>query len=234
MNRARTTALIATPLTLITGTVIGLSTLDDTNTPDTEDTSASSTTKSPAPDGWTRDQADRTTTPPSSYSRPPVSTTPPVAPADPTSKRGNVIAEIGQSGEITGTDGETLLTFTIESIDTDPTCTDAYYKYGSHKPENGHLISVQLNVQTAQLDSDYMSISGSDFSYVDPAGTTHTEVYTIATYSCLDEPDQFTRDSLSSGSNYTGTIVLDVTQPAGTLVFEPYWITSTGGWEVTF
>jgi hypothetical protein len=54
-----------------------------------------------------------------------------------------------------------------------------------------------------------------------------------STYSCLDDGQEFTSDTLGPGQMYVGAIVLDVPAATGTLVLDPSWGQS-GGWEYGF
>jgi hypothetical protein len=55
----------------------------------------------------------------------------------------------------------------------------------------------------------------------------------MAAYSCMDDDDTFTSDAFGPAQMYVGTVVVDVPEAAGTLLFSPSW-GQTGGWEYSF
>jgi hypothetical protein len=162
----------------------------------------------------------------------------PSTPAGPsTNARGNIVKAVGEEGGFTdlATD-QPVITFAIDAI-APAQCSADYEAYGS-PPENGHLISVSLRFATApelantELGS-YFTVSAYDFQFIGADNITHTNLGTIAAYSCLDQTEQFTQGQLGPGQQYVGKLVLDVPAPNGTLVYKP---SSTGGlgWEIPF
>lgn len=157
----------------------------------------------------------------------PVGTPTPTGPA--TNSRGNIEAAIGDEGFISERD-VWIATFTVDDVA--PLACDARY---ADPAENGSLIGVTLRVSTApELGDSYLSISGSDFSFIGSSGITVRELATMATYGCVDDrASLFPSGPLGPGQEFVGTVVLDVPEPAGVLMFYPSG-RYHGGWEVTF
>jgi hypothetical protein len=177
----------------------------------------------------------------SSSERPalPASTTEaePSEPAEPTgpeeNERGNLEAEFGDEGFLTdmATD-EPMITFSVDDIVVDLPCTAEF----AEPAENGHLIGVKMRFSTApELPAEewYFTVSGYDFTFIGSDGVTTGNLETIATYSCLNESEMLTSDALGPGQKYTGTVVLDVPEPSGTLIYTPSGL-SDGGYEWQF
>jgi hypothetical protein len=147
----------------------------------------------------------------------------------PTSQRGNIIKQIGEEGGFT--DGDTVLaSFAVDKITPDLKCQAS----NSYPPENGHMLGVDMRFATtpelAGSSLDYLTVSPYDFQFVGRDGLTTTNLGTMATYSCVDEQDRFTSSRLNPGSQYAGTIALDVPDTSGVLIYKP----SLGGglgWE---
>jgi hypothetical protein len=151
----------------------------------------------------------------------------------PRSQRGNIVKAIGEAGGISDlTTGRPVVTFTVDAITADAPCTSAY----ADGPVNGHFVAVDLRVTTdPALPSDwYYSISPFDFSFVGPDGITVPEVATMESYSCLAGNEQWSTDTLSPGSTYVGTIVVDVPSPTGTLIYRASTSGGSDGWEWSF
>ncbi|RZU30475.1 hypothetical protein [Blastococcus saxobsidens] len=149
-------------------------------------------------------------------------------------ERGNIVKAIGEEGGLTGPDGDPVLTFAVDSITPDVQCTEDY----ASPPENGHLTAVQLRVATAPgvsaEDLGFLSVSAYDWNFIGADGVTVTNLDTIATYSCLAQGALFPSDTLRPGSQYAGTLLLDLPAPSGTLVYSPSSVYDGSGWEWQF
>jgi hypothetical protein len=153
-------------------------------------------------------------------------------PAGPkTNERGNIVKALGEEGAVLGATGGKQITFAVDSVASDATCTEDY----ASAPENGHITVVQLRVATSpEVTSDsYTTVGSGDFRFIGADGITFDDVDTIATYGCMDSATEFTQDPLGPSQMYAGQIVLDLPASTGTLIFAPYWGQS-GGWEYTF
>jgi hypothetical protein len=152
-----------------------------------------------------------------------------------TNDRGNIVAGLGDEGSITNSDGEDLLTFAVDSIAVDPTCTPDWQEYGTPVEPGRHLAAVAVRVTTtgAVTDDDYLTLSDYDFKFIGADGITVDSLGGMATYGCLDDSEAFTSDVLGPGQMYAGSIVLDLPAASGTLVLDPSWGQS-GGWEYSF
>lgn len=152
-----------------------------------------------------------------------------------TNDRGNIVAALGDEGSITSSDGEDLLTFVVDSITVDPSCTSDWQEYGTPVEPGRHLAAVALHVTTtaAVTDDDYLTLSDYDFKFIGADGITVDSLGGMATYGCLDDSEAFTSDVLGPGQMYAGSIILDLPAASGTLVLDPSWGQS-GGWEYNF
>lgn len=154
----------------------------------------------------------------------------------PTNDRGNIVKALGEEGglsdEVTGTP---IITFAVDAIGP-ATCEPS--SYGEiEPPENGHFVAVDLRVATApelaQASNSYFTISSYDFSFIGADGlTVDGDFGTFAAYSCIE--DQFTSEELRPGSQYAGTLVLDLPEASGTLIYRPSSVYDGTGWEWSF
>jgi hypothetical protein len=155
-------------------------------------------------------------------------------PANPqTSPRGNLIKQRGELAGIKDANGQYLVSFTVNSINVDIACTDP----SATPAENGHLVAVDVSVETSpsMLDSDLIqqfNMSSSRFGVISPDGTTsNAGAYSAATLFCLDN-SVFLPSTIGPGEKARGIVVLDVEYSAGTLIFEDIW--TDRGWEYTY
>jgi hypothetical protein len=153
----------------------------------------------------------------------------------PTNARGNIVKTLGEEGRLVSEDdGETLYSFAIDSITPNVTCTE---EYSSYEAENGNLTAVQMRVSTGAFtpeDFSYLSVNSSDFSFIGSDGLTFSNVDTIATYGCLSDSVKFPSGELSPGSQYAGTVLLDLPETSGTLIYKPSAMYGPGGWEISY
>ncbi|MGY1615492.1 hypothetical protein ACI797_01980 [Geodermatophilus sp. SYSU D00691] len=145
--------------------------------------------------------------------------------------RGNIEKEVGEPAGVTGDDGEPLLTFTVDEIVADYTCTGDL----PEPAENGHFVALRMTVETApNLPPDaYYDISAYEFSFIGGDGVTFTEVDTFAAFICAADDQQLPSGELGSGQRYTGTLVLDVPGNSGIVQYQPFYLPE-GGWEWEF
>lgn len=166
---------------------------------------------------------------------PPTTTEPaeesPTAEAAPTSERGNPIKQVGEGASWTE-NGEPLADFVVNSITLDPVCTAPY----AGPPENGHLIALDVSVQTypALADSLFQTFNLNPYmmKVVAPNGTTsNAELGTVASFSCLPDTVLLPAEGVGPAEKMTGNIVIDSEVPSGTLL-----VTADGSnwWEYEF
>lgn len=151
----------------------------------------------------------------------------------PTNNRGNIVKALGEEGAVMAEDGTPLFTFAIDSITPDATCTE---EYSSYESENGNLTAVDMRVSTAPASLEelgYLTVSPGDFSFIGSDGLTFTNVDTIATYGCISDSEKFPSDALNPGSQYAGTVLLDLPETSGILIYQPSSVYS-GGWEISY
>ncbi|THJ64500.1 hypothetical protein E8P82_14795 [Arthrobacter echini] len=210
------------PLALSVLLLAGCST--GTNSPEapTVEPAAPSTSESAAP--ATTEASEAPTPEPSE-----VATS--AAPEAAKSTRGNLIKEIGEGAGITD-EGEQVVSFVVNSIAVDVPCTGNY----PSPVENGHILVLDVSVVTdpalAESISPTFYMNPYDFTEIAPNGTTsNADLGTMATYSCLPDAEVLPQE-IGPGENVTGKLVLDVTNPTGTLVFK--YAGSPSGWEWTY
>lgn len=151
-----------------------------------------------------------------------------------TNARGNIVKALGEEGRLVAEDGETLYTFAIDSITPNVPCTE---EYSSYDPENGNITAVQMRVSTGAFtpeDFSYLTVNSSDFSFIGSDGLTFTNVDTIATYGCISDSLKFPSGELNPGSQYAGTVLLDLPETSGTLIYQPSSMMAPGGWEISY
>jgi hypothetical protein len=150
-----------------------------------------------------------------------------------TNARGNIVKQLGEVGGINNPDGgEDLISFAVDSITPDPACDSQFHS----DPENGHLVQLQMRVTTsAELTQDaYDTLGSSDFNFIGSDGVTKSDLGTMSAFDCFESDNgMFTQDPLGPSQSYTGYVIVDVPETAGTLIFKPSWGQS-GGWEYAF
>lgn len=150
--------------------------------------------------------------------------TPTPTPSSSTNARGNIVMQGGQFGTISDrSTGNVHTKFQINSIGA-ITCQPP--SYGSpRQPENGQIIAVDIVVETTPelAESSYpkFTLSGYDFKYIHPNGTTFNgDLGTVATYSCLPDAETFPSGGMGPSEKIAAKIVLDVPAAHGTLVMK--------------
>jgi len=215
------------------GTSVGASPAPTTGA--AESPAAASTTtpettapETPAPETTTPETtAPETTTP----EAPPTTEEPPPAPPPvETNERGNAVLDLGQ--ELTVFDnatGAVAFAVAVDSVSTDVACTNPK----SAPAENGRFIAVQVRVTTG---SDLSAVGGepgvrsAGFRFLAKDGVTLVGAGTPSADSCLRDGESFPSRPLGPDQELTGTIVLDVPESAGTIVFRPKYLTAGAEW----
>lgn len=181
-------------------------------------------------------QADRSTNslPPTTSEAAPSTTAEPTPTGPQRNERGNLVKKLGESAGYLDENGNEVITFSVDAV-RPINCTEEF----AEPPENGHFIAVDMRIATspemANVDYlSYFSISPVEFQYIPPGGgPVVSEISTMATYGCLPYGELLTSDQMMPGSQYAGTIVLDVPKPHGTLIYRPSMGDGTG-WEWGF
>lgn len=153
------------------------------------------------------------------------------APEAAKSKRGNLIKEIGDGAGITD-EGEQVVSFVVNSIAVDVPCTGEF----AEPPINGNILVLDVSVVTepalAESIDPTFQMNPYWFTEIAPNGTTsNADLGTTATYGCLPDAEVLPQ-MMGPGENVTGKVVLDVTNPNGTLVFK--YGGAPAGWEWTY
>ncbi|WP_202380873.1 hypothetical protein [Leucobacter chromiireducens] len=145
-------------------------------------------------------------------------------PSPAVSKRGNLIKRVGERGGIG--DSEPLeVEFLVTGITVDPECTGEY----PQPSKNGHFVKLDFEVATS---SEAQGEFGFAFwKWIRPDGTTANADpgQDGNGYMCLAAGEQLPH-YIGPGESVTGSVVLDVADPEGTLVAQPAYAGSTGSW----
>lgn len=170
---------------------------------------------------------------PSTTAPAPSSSAAPTTPAK--NARGNIVKAMGEEGGFTSSvhPGKDLLTFAVDSITVDPQCTADY----TEPAENGHFVALAMRLATSpdmaeEPDLSYFTVNPNDFSFVGADGLTVSNLATMAAYSCVDEGQMLTSNALAPGSQYAGSVVLDVPATSGAVIYHP--MGNPSGWEWSF
>ncbi|GLY68786.1 hypothetical protein [Amycolatopsis taiwanensis] len=167
---------------------------------------------------------------------PTISSSPSTSPTVPLNARRNVEKQIGETTGW-GVDAKHQdVQFSVTKITVDGKCTEPY----AEKPQNGHLIFVDMSISTSPtMDRTYASavLNPYNFSIIGPDGVTESgqSLTSTSTYGCLASSKQIP-GTLSPGQKYVGTFVLDSRSTSGALVLAPQNGFDNGGngWEWKF
>jgi hypothetical protein len=119
---------------------------------------------------------------------------------------------IGESFDVTdAATGDVLYSVSVVGVTVDVPCTT-----GETAAENGHLVGLQVQVSTM---SEGTAFDATDFVVVAPDGIA-TDPATAAGSACLTPSETLPTGPLAAGE-YSGTVVLDVTSPTGSIVHRP-------------
>ena len=159
------------------------------------------------------------------------STASPSAKSAEKSPRGNLVKQLGEGAGLTD-EGKQVVTFVVNSIDVDVPCTGEF----AQAPVNGHILVLDVSVVTdpalADSPDPTFQMNPYFFTEIAPNGTTsNADLATAATYGCLSDAEVLPQ-MMGPGENVTGKVVLDMTNPSGTLVFK--YGGAPAGWEWTY
>ncbi|MEK6438744.1 hypothetical protein [Pseudonocardia sp. T1-2H] len=155
---------------------------------------------------------------------------PTAAQGAPESPRGNLVKQIGDTSGWGLSSNDISVKFVVDKITVDPKCNSQF----PSQAENGHLVQVDLRVETTQTmpkDAGY-SINPYSWSAIGPDEITQSNVATGASFTCQN-PNEQLPPQFSPASKYRGSVVLDVSSPTGTLIFK-HPNPTLGGWEWTY
>jgi hypothetical protein len=141
-----------------------------------------------------------------------------------TNDRGNVETALGE--EIPLSDGGAVVIDAAEQVAL-PCPTDT--EYSESLPQNGTFVRLDIRATTAPAPSiptddtvSQPSIGPSNFEMIKSDGITfNSDMGTFPAYTCLSQNQMFPSGGLGPGQQFVGSIVLDVPDPAGVLVFFP-------------
>lgn len=155
----------------------------------------------------------------------------PAADASGLSERGNIPKQIGEEASLTASSGEKALSFEVTDIQPHFQCTSPY----AEAPENESFVKIDITASTGSSEDlqelfygDSMMFNPYDWKFVDSSGRTANDIGTAASYMCLDTGESLPLD-IGPGENVSGSLILDVTDTSGTLVYAPVY--DSAGWE---
>lgn len=147
------------------------------------------------------------------------------------SERGNIPKRVGEEASLTASSGEKALSFKVTDIQSNFQCTSPY----AEAPENESFVKVDIMASTGSAQDmeelfyiDSMMFNPYDWKFVDSSGRTANDIGTVASYMCLDTGESLP-DEIGPGENVSGSLILDVTDSSGTLVYAPLF--DSEGWE---
>lgn len=149
----------------------------------------------------------------------------PTEEAEPQSERNNRGSRILQAGETevlsTIDTGEELLSFTVHSIEVNPTCTGDRAK----APENGNFVVFDAEIESSIAAAEQginpgLIFNSAAYRVIDSDGTTLGEsANTGPSHRCFPESTRIPSD-LGPGEKASGKVVFDVSVDSGSLLFE--------------
>ncbi|MBJ7451059.1 MAG: hypothetical protein JHC71_03120 [Blastococcus sp.] len=153
-----------------------------------------------------------------------------------TNDRGNVETALGQ--EIPLPDGGAVVLDAAEPVAL-PCPEDS--EFSESVPQNGTFVRLDIRATTAPASAtptegpfSQPSISSANFLMIKSDGVTfNSDMGTFPAYTCLSQNQMFPSGPLGPGQQFVGSIVLDVPDPAGVLVFFPAGgFSSPPGYEI--
>ena len=145
--------------------------------------------------------------------------------------RGNISKKVGDEAGLTTSSGDPVVDFTVTDIQTDFQCTNPY----AEGPENGSFVKVDIEATTGSTEAleeaffiDSFSFTPFQWKFVDSSGHTANEIATSPTFGCLEGAEAIPSD-IGPKENVAGSLILDIPENSGTLIFEPAG--AGGGWE---
>ncbi len=122
----------------------------------------------------------------------------------------------------------------LNGIQNSPQCTAPY----AGQPENGRFISLNMGVSTGSaadmqsvLNDDRFYFSEANWKFIGADGSVIDQPATVSTYSCIP-PNQTIPLGIAPGQNLQGSVILDIPQQAGTLVYTDPVIHDGWEWQV--
>lgn len=151
--------------------------------------------------------------------------------ADGLSSRGNIPKQIGEPASLTASSGGKALEFSVTGLEPNAQCTSSY----AESPENEMFVRVDIEATTGTAEdmeelfySDSTMFNPYDWKFVDSSGRTANDIGSMATYMCLDTGESLPTD-IGPGEKVSGSLILDVTDSSGTLIYAPVY--DSAGWE---
>lgn len=158
------------------------------------------------------------------------------APDPDLSPRGHIMKDLGEVGGLSHPDDltpsleELVLSFSIDAIRVDAPCPGQF----AEDPQNGHFVALDIRASTTEnypADVYYFQMNPASFSFVGTDGVFVQNIATTPTYGCMDydDPNLFPSATFTPASSYRGTVILDIPETSGTLIWTP--MGGTSGWE---
>ena len=152
------------------------------------------------------------------------------------SPRGHIMKDLGEVGglfhpdDLTPSLEELVLSFAIDAIRVDAPCTSEF----AEDPENGHFVALDIRASTTEnypADAFHFQVNPGSFSFVGSDGVFVQNIATTPTHGCMgyDDPNLFPSVAFTPATSYRGSVILDIPETTGTLVWTP--MGGTSGWE---
>lgn len=167
----------------------------------------------------------------SATSTPSTSSTPAAATGK-LSPRGALMKQSGEMAGLGAPNGDSLIEFTVQSIEADPVCTGR----DPRAPENGTFVALDVDLEVFPgAEENYVDgnlVNPNSFRFIGTDGATFGgDVATASTYTCLP-PESLLNTQVGDGERTSGTILLDLPEDSGTLLLEDEM--SGNKWEWNF
>ena len=149
------------------------------------------------------------------------------------SEFGDIVTAPGRTNAIQITEGgiaSTAVVFRVKSIELDKGCIE------KAKPENGHFLVISLDVEVRSatpetLDEEGIAFSSYNWEAWTTAGDPQPAINSDAADTCVGDQGFPLTAELDPDGVTSGLVVLDVTEPEGTVVFDAGL---DSGWEFSY
>ena len=156
----------------------------------------------------------------------------PAAATGSSSPRGALVKQPGETAGLTTPAGDSLIEFTVKSIEADPSCTGR----DPGVPETGSFVALDVDLEVfpgaAENYVDGNLLNPNAFRFIGTDGETFGgDVATAPTFTCLP-PEALLNTQVADGERTSGTILLDLPEDSGILLLEDEM--SGNKWEWSF
>lgn len=148
----------------------------------------------------------------------------------------------GQEVVVKDSGDKMVYRFKVNSAESVSECPNADYE-GAPKPENGHLIQLNIEEQIGDLASSKDSyiassekfgsgVNQASWSFVGENGTRANEIMTPITYNCFKSGTETLPNSLKGKEQATGAMLLDLPETTGKLTYADSYSGEAFTWKI--